>query len=113
MSTSTEEVKQQPIPRLVQAELARIGQRFESAEARRNRAQVYLQQDELAAARTELQECAGEFWDAGQALAELLLLLLRYCQLHEPDALRQALVEVLRPELQPLIKKLARLEGKP
>lgn len=54
-------------------------------------------------------EAAGEFWAAGQELADLLLLLLRYALNHRNDALRLYLVEALRPELEAITR--AALKG--
>ena len=102
----------------VRAELARICGRFEDADRRARAARVAAARGhagtvaEREAAEAERRDAAGEFWGAGEDLAQLLLLLLRYAAEHQPEALAAALAEALRPELGPLAEAIARLEGR-
>ena len=84
-------------------------ERFADAD-RRERAAATIADRE--AAEAERQEAAGEFWGAGQELADLLLLLLRYGLEHRREALAQYLADALRPELAPLAQALAALEDR-
>jgi hypothetical protein len=92
---------------LVRADLGAIAERFDAADRRARRAASIPERE---AAEAERREVAGDFWAAGEDLADLLLLLLRYARRHRPDALAAALAEALRPELAPLTEAVARLE---
>lgn len=90
----------------VRAELARIAGRFEAASKRRRLAGLCAEtQSEYAA---EMDEAAAEFWAAGDRLADLLLLLLRYGLRHRREQLHALLAESLAPELESLAKALVR-----
>ncbi len=93
----------------LRVDLLRVAERFETADRRARTAAMLTDRE---AAEAERREAAGEFHAGGSDLADLLLLLLRMAARHEPDALRTALVELLRPELAPLVSALARLEGR-
>lgn len=95
----------------LRADLADMAERFAAADRRALRAAVLAEGAELEAAEAERREAAGEFWAAGQDLADLLLLLFRYALKHQPDALRALLLEVLRPDLTELAEGIANLEG--
>jgi hypothetical protein len=101
--------------------LSAIADRFDAGMRRLRAAEIRaghaakLADREAAAAEAELaealrREAMGEFHRAGSDLAELFLLLLRYCRMHQPEALAAALAEVLRPELTQLADDLARLK---
>ena len=93
----------------VRAELARIAGRFEAADRRAKAADAAADRE---AAEAERQDAAGEFWAAGEDLAQLLLLLLRYAVRNQPEALTALLAEALRPELRPILEAVARLEAR-
>ncbi len=102
---------------IVRAELARIAQRFEAADRRAKAAGVAVAFGagtvaDREAAEAERRDAAGESWAAESDLADLLLLLLRHARRHQPDALRDLLADVLRPELAPLAEAVARLEAR-
>lgn len=92
---------------LLCAELGRIADRFDAAErlARHSRSQI-----EREAAEAARLDALGEHWAASMDLADLLLLLVRKAMQHRPDALRTYLVDLLRPELEPISEALIRLE---
>jgi hypothetical protein len=92
--------------------LARIAERFDAADRRAKRAAVLGDATDREAAEAERREIAGDFWAAGEDLADLLLLLLQYAIEHHPDALRLYLTEALRPELEPIVEALAQLEAR-
>lgn len=94
----------------VRAELDRIADQFDRADRRRAKAAATIADRE--AAEAEQQEAAGIYWSAGESLTQLLLLMLRFAIEHEPDLLRERLVEALRPELEPLAEDIARLEDR-
>ena len=94
---------------LIRAELARLGEQFESADRRAKRATTIADR-ELAEA--DRQDAQGEFFAAGQELADLLLLLLRYGLRHRREALCSYLVEAMRDELEPIAETIARLENR-
>ena len=87
-----------PVP-AVRADLARIADRFESADRKVRGARTATDREQ---AEAERREADAEFFAAGRELADLLLLLFRYAMYHQPDALRLYLVELLRPELESL-----------
>jgi hypothetical protein len=97
---------------LLRAELLRIAGRFKDSEDRAFRACVAEDAGERDAAEAERQEAAGDFWAAGRDLGELLLLLLRQASDHYPDAVRDYLLDLLKPELQSLARAVARLEAR-
>jgi hypothetical protein len=87
--------------------LAQIADRFKQADCRKRRSQTL---EECADAEDERREIAGEFWAAENELAHLYLLLKRVALLHEPDAVSLYAAEALRPELQPIVEALAKME---
>lgn len=95
---------------LLRSDLARITERFARAGEMAWRATAAGATGEADEAEDQRREAAGEFWAAGQELADLLLLLLRYALNHRPDALRLYLAEALRPELEPLFAAIAEME---
>jgi hypothetical protein len=98
---------------LLRADLVRIAERFAEADRRAWEAATTADREGREAAEDERREAAGAFWAAGRELAELLLLLLRHAADHQPDAVRAYLADMLRPELEPLARAIARLEGRP
>jgi hypothetical protein len=80
---------------LVQAELTRIAERFAAASSAAWRATVAEDTGQRDAAEGERQEAAGEFFAAGLALADLLLLLLRQAAEHRAPALCLHLLKLL------------------
>jgi hypothetical protein len=95
---------------LVRAEIARITERFEAADARLKRAQAMSDPDQAKAAEDEKREAAADFWAAADGLADLFLLMLRYAAEHRPEQLCQALAGGMRAELYPIAEAVARLE---
>jgi hypothetical protein len=93
----------------IRAEIAQIVERFAEADRRAKRAVAI---PDRHAAEDERREAAGEYWGAGNDLAQLFLLLIRYALQHEPDALRLYLVEAIRPELKALAEAITRLEAR-
>ena len=93
----------------VAAELNRIIDRFQEAEGRAKAAATIADRE---AAADERDEAAGQFWSAEQALADVLLLMLRTAMRHRPEELKAYLVDLLRPELEPIIDALARMEAR-
>jgi hypothetical protein len=91
----------------VRREFAEITERFEKAHNRALRAQTI---EDWEAAEAERRDIAGEFWAAGEDLADLLLMLLRYGMQHRPEALEMYLAEILRPQFRSLAQSIARLE---
>jgi hypothetical protein len=98
-----------PLCSLIRAELAQIAERFEAADRRAKRAATIADRE---AAEAERREAGGDFWSAGNALGELGVLFVRYARQYQPDALRLLLVEVLRPELEPLAQAITKLEAR-
>jgi hypothetical protein len=94
---------------LLRQELAEIADRFEAADRRAKRASTIPAREE---AEAERRAALGEHWQAESELAELCLLLLRLALRHQPDALRLYLADALRPELEPLVQAVARMEGR-
>ncbi len=90
-------------------ELSRICRRFEAADQRARSADTA---PDRAAALTERDEAAGEFYAAEMGLADLLLTMFRVAVGHRPDALRMYMAELLRPELEPVLEAVARLEAR-
>jgi hypothetical protein len=95
---------------LVRGEIAAITERFEAADRRAKRAATLADREQ---AEAERREANGDFWAAGEDLADLLLLLVRYAITHRPEALRAYLADVLRPELEPILDAVVKLEAKP
>jgi hypothetical protein len=93
----------------VRREIAEITQRYEQADRRAKAAPTV---EDREAAETERRDIAGEFWAANEDLASFGVLLLRLGEEHYPDALRDLLVKLLRPELQAFADAIARLEGR-
>lgn len=91
----------------IRVELSRLADAF--AEADRKAEDATTTTDRLAAEIVR-DEAAEEFWKAGDELADLLLLLFRYAMDHRREALRDCLVALLRPELDPLIEAITELE---
>jgi hypothetical protein len=87
--------------------VAPILTRLEAADRQLRHAATIADREQAEAQR---REAKGVIWRAGSDLADLFLLLLRCCRRHQPEALLAALVEVLRPELEPLFDAIARLE---
>ncbi len=101
----------------VRAELARIAGRFEDADRRARAARAAAAcggqvPQSAAAAEAERDGAAAEFWAAGEDLAQLLLLLLRYAAKHQPQALTAALAEALKPELDGLADAIVKVEAR-
>ena len=93
----------------VRREIADITSRFEAADRRKTRSQTI---EDYADAHDERMAIAGEFWAAESQLADLLILLLRIAVKHQPDLLRLYIAEVLRPELNPILDALVKLEDR-
>jgi hypothetical protein len=110
-STNGHDKSRSPIPpRPTWADVlgvAPILARLEAADRRLRQAATFADR-ELAEAQRR--QARGEIWRAGTDLAELFLLLFRSCRRYQSGALATALVEVLRPELEPLFDAAARLE---
>jgi hypothetical protein len=83
-----------------------------AADAALKRAQVYDDAGAREEAEAARMEARGDFWQAGQDLTDLLLLLFRYALRHDRDTLRLVLVEALREELEPIADAIARLEAR-
>jgi hypothetical protein len=99
----------EPVRSLLGREVLRIGEAFEAADL--------LYQTSHDPADKELGEelrrrATAEFWSCGEQMADLFLTLLRYCLAHRPEALRRYLMDVLGPELTPMMKAVAEMEGK-
>ncbi len=88
----------------LRAEVAKLLQDFDVADRRAKRATTLPERE---AAEAERRAAAGDFWTAGQQLAELFLLLLRYAKRHQPEAVRVYLVDLLQPELNELAEAIA------
>ncbi len=97
---------------LLRAELLRIAECCQAAADLAHRAAVAEETGGREAAEAERQEAAADFWKAGAELAHLCLLLIRHACDHQPDALRLYIVELLRPELEPIVKAIVRLESR-
>lgn len=95
---------------IVRAEIARITERFEAADARLKGAQAMSNPEEARAAEAEKREAAADFWAAADGLADLFLLMLRYAAEHRPEQLCQALAGGMRAELGPITDAVAKLE---
>jgi hypothetical protein len=105
-----------PVRSLVRQEIQRIAERFEQAERRvkevRRIAATKPDEETCKDALAELDDALGEFRASGEELADLLLLGFRYARDYRPDALRQIMVDALRPELEAITDALARLEAR-
>ena len=93
----------------VAAEVNRICDLFQDADGRAKAAATVADRETALAER---EEAMGVFWAAGEGLADLLLLLLRYAAKHRAEELKAYLVDLLRPELEPIIDALARMEAR-
>ena len=93
----------------VRREIGHITDRFEQADRRAKAAETVADRE---AAEAERQAVLGEFWAAGEGLADLQLLLLRYAVRHRPEELRALLAEVLRPDLDELADAVAGMEAR-
>ncbi len=96
----------------VRDELAAICDRFAAGEKRLHQAQTMpaIDRAQIAAAHAECDEAKGDFWAAGQQLADLLLLLWRYAIRHQPDALRDLVKQIIGPLVTPIAQAVAKLE---
>jgi cobalamin biosynthesis Co2+ chelatase CbiK len=92
---------------LIGRELGRIADKFQQTNNRLHRSQTI---EDCTDAEDERREIAGEFWAAEHELAHLYLLLRRLAQQHEPDAVKLYAIEAIRPELQPIVESLAKME---
>jgi hypothetical protein len=93
---------------IVRQEIDDIAERFAAADRRMMTAATVADREQ---AEAERREANGDFWAAGEDLADLLLLLLRYALSHREDALRLYLVEALRSELEAIIELALKQDG--
>jgi hypothetical protein len=94
---------------LIRAELEQIANQYEAADRRAKRAATIPVRE---AAEDERREAEGDFWAAGEQLADLFLLMIRHCKQYRPDILQLYLAELLRPELEPLAQAIIRMEAR-
>jgi hypothetical protein len=90
---------------VIRQEIARIADRFASADQRLHAAQVMGQPEEADLAEEERREALGEFWSFSQDLADLQLLLLRHANQKRRDALEAALLLPLHDAIESLIRR--------
>jgi hypothetical protein len=96
----------------LRSELRALAERFDAAANRAYRAAVTEDQPAREAAEWERLEAFGAYEAAGRDVADLLLLLLRHCLRHRPEALADLLAEALQDELRPLAAAVADLQGR-
>jgi hypothetical protein len=86
---------------LVRREIDRITNEWAEADRLTRQAPNFADRETAEERRREL---AGAFWSLQEQLADLHLLLLRYCLQHRPDALKMYLLDVLQPALLDLLR---------
>lgn len=91
----------------VTRELVAIAGRYEAADARARRAAVAGDRDRTAAADAEAADIAGAFWDCGDQLSELCLLLVRKALERNPEALADLLADAMESVLRPIAEAAA------
>jgi hypothetical protein len=94
-------------PGAVRRELQQILERFDAADRRMLAAR---KPGDKEAAEAERREVMADFYGGSEALADLLLLLLRHAGQRRTAALRAALLDLLAPELRELAGAVAALE---
>jgi predicted Zn-dependent protease with MMP-like domain len=97
----------------VRQELRRLCDVWEAAEKAVREARAAGESD--ARAQLARSEALADWHAASASLGDLFRLLLRHALKHHADALRQALVGLLRPELEPFLETVIRLKkgGRP
>jgi hypothetical protein len=109
-STDVKDSSSGPIPdayATLRGELAGILERFAAADERLRRSATIADREAAEAAR---REAVGEHYGVTRDVADLFLLLLRQALQHRAEALRNYLVKLLAPELDPMAEAIYRLE---
>jgi hypothetical protein len=83
-------------------ELSAIAERFRTAEQKLRRARAFKNAGQHDDAVAEEWEALGDFHAAGEAAADLFLLLLRLALEHRPEAVHLHLADVIRAEVRPV-----------
>ena len=94
----------------IREDLRVLCERAVAAERRLHVAQV--RDGDREAAEDERRAALGEHFAAGQAIADLGLLVVRHALAYRQEALAAYLADALRPELQAIADAITRLEGR-